>query len=76
MRLTGLLLIYGVNRMLEENDYCEVDMVFQYTRVYYGRATGFQSEEIVTGVQQIYSDVVFKKMSQNYGQVRFLAAHK
>lgn len=54
--------------MLKGKDYCAADMVFPTLRAYIDRATESKKNPIITGVHRMYSGIVLKVVSQNYGR--------
>lgn len=68
MRLNGFYLNSVVRRMLVGNKYRAADMVFTIIGAYTERAAGFQNDANMTGVYHIYSVMLSKVVSRNYGQ--------
>lgn len=66
IQLNGLVLNSGVREILGEKDYCAVDLVFSIG-YYIDRAPEFKMDASTTGVHCMYSDIIHKVVSQNYG---------
>lgn len=73
MQLNDLFLKSGVSRILEEKDFCAVDMVFSIIGAFIYRAKGLQNDANMTNVQRMYFDIMSEVVLQNYGQGWFVA---
>lgn len=72
MHLNCLFLKSGVRGMLEVKEFRVVNMAFPIIEAHVDRATRFKNHENMTGAHCMYSDMVCKEVSQNYGREWFL----
>lgn len=68
MQLNGLFLNSGVFGTLQGKAYRTLDMVLSIIEAYIDRVTGFRNDTSMTCVNRMYSDIVFKVLSQSYSR--------
>lgn len=73
MQYFGHFLNSDLRGMLEEKDKRAVRMIFSIFGAYIDRAAEFRNEANMNGLYNMYSDVMSRVVSQNYGQRRYVA---
>lgn len=70
--MSGLFLNVGVDKMLQENDFCTAETVIPIIGTYIDSATEFQNDASIIGFYCMHSDIISKPVSQNYDRVWFV----